>query len=191
MYIFFKMDVLLFSKFSMSSTNLLKQINEIPELLESISIICIDNKKVREQILNDQKIKIKNVPCLIRINNNTENYDIYEGQNVFDFFKNITHKINQEKEILLKQQKLKEEEEKLEKLKSKIELEFKNKKTKKVTPIEELGDNDSGIKTYTHIPKNEENTERELNEKKAKTTVKSDGNLLSMAMKLQKERENN
>lgn len=86
MHFKFKMDVLLYSKFSTASKQLMLQLQQTPELLESLTITCIDNKLIRKQILSDEKIKINHLPCFIRLNDQTGNFDIYEGQNAFDFF---------------------------------------------------------------------------------------------------------
>jgi hypothetical protein len=86
MHFKFKMDVLLYSKFSPASKQLMLQLQQTPELLESLTITCIDNKLIRKQILSDEKIKINHLPCFIRLNDQTGNFDIYEGQNAFDFF---------------------------------------------------------------------------------------------------------
>jgi hypothetical protein len=201
------MDVLLFSKFSESSTKLLKQLSQTPELIESFNIVCIDNKKIRNQILNDKKIKIKNVPCLIRLNDKTNNFDIFQDQNVFDYFTNLQNQLKQleltrqeEEENLVKirQQELEEKNKLVEELKKELELE-KNKSTNTIpiskpvfTPIEDLEDNKrSSINTYTHIDKNEnsEFDERDIMSRKADSKVKNEGNLLAKAMRMQKERD--
>lgn len=83
------MDVLLYSKFSQASKKLMLQLQQTPELLESITITCIDNKLIRKQILSDEKVKINYLPCFIRLNDQTGNFDIYEGQNAFDFFSTL------------------------------------------------------------------------------------------------------
>lgn len=83
------MDVLLYSKFSTASKKLMLQLQQTPELLESITITCIDNKLIRKQILSDEKVKINYLPCFIRLNDQTGNFDIYEGQNAFDFFSTL------------------------------------------------------------------------------------------------------
>jgi hypothetical protein len=64
-----------------------------------------------------------------------------------------------------------------------------NETPKKVsfTPIDDL---DQGIGTYIHIEKDNTDSERNVNSKNAEMVVKnSSGNLLSKAMKMQKERE--
>jgi hypothetical protein len=99
------MDVLLYSKFSNASKKLLSQLQKTPVLLESISLVCIDNKKIRDKILNDEKIKVQGVPCFIRLNEETGNFDIFEGHSAFDFFTSMQNAIKEkEKENAIKQQ---------------------------------------------------------------------------------------
>jgi len=96
------MEVLLYSKFSKASTKLLSQLESTPELSQSISLICIDNHSVRKQILADQKIKVNVLPCFIRLNEE-DNFDVYEGQNAFDFITDLQTKLkefNQRQETL-------------------------------------------------------------------------------------------
>jgi hypothetical protein len=97
------MDVLLYSKFSNASKKLLSQLQKTPVLLESISLVCIDNKKIRDKILNDEKIKVQGVPCFIRLNEETGNFDIFEGHSAFDFFTSMQNAIK-EKENAIKQE---------------------------------------------------------------------------------------
>jgi hypothetical protein len=202
------MDVLLFSKFSESSTKLLKQLEKTPELLESFNIVCIDNKKIRTQILNDKKVKVKNVPCLIHLNDQTNNFDIFENQNVFDYFTNLQKQIEQlkiEEENLfkLKQQEIFEKDKLVEQLKKELDDEKKKSISQSIsqiiskptfTPIEDLEDKRiSSINTYTHIDKNENSDfdDREILSKKADSTISKNegGNLLAKAMRMQKERD--
>jgi len=95
MHFKFKMDVLLYSKFSPASKQLMLQLQQTPELLESLTITCIDNKLIRKQILSDEKVKINYLPCFIRLNDQTGNFDIYEGQNAFDFFSTLQAQFEQ------------------------------------------------------------------------------------------------
>jgi hypothetical protein len=96
MHFKFKMDILLYSKFSNASKQLMKQLQQTPELLESITITCIDNKMIRKQIVSDEKVKINYLPCFIRLNEQTGNFDIYEGKNAFDFFSTLQEQIMQQ-----------------------------------------------------------------------------------------------
>jgi hypothetical protein len=95
MHFKFKMDVLLYSKFSPASKQLMLQLQQTPELLESLTITCIDNKLIRKQILSDEKVKFNYLPCFIRLNDQTGNFDIYEGQNAFDFFTTLQTQFQQ------------------------------------------------------------------------------------------------
>ena len=199
---FFKMDALLFSKFSPSSKKLQLQLEKTPDILKALNLVCIDNKKIRQQVLNDTKVKVSFLPCLIRLNEQTNNFDIYEGQTVFDFFSNIQQNILDDSRL----EKIRMEEERLEK---KMQMQMtntntnvnananvntntnsnKNETPKKVsfTPIDDL---DQGIGTYIHIEKDETDKEHDINTKNAEMIVKnSSGNLLSKAMKMQKERD--
>ena len=212
---FFKMDALLFSKFSPSSKKLQLQLEKTPDILKALNLVCIDNKKIRQQVLNDTKVKVSFLPCLIRLNEQTNNFDIYEGQTVFDFFSNIQQNILDDSRL----EKIRMEEERLEKKAEDMRMEQiriekmqmqmtntntnvnananvntntnsnKNETPKKVsfTPIDDL---DQGIGTYIHIEKDETDKEHDINTKNAEMIVKnSSGNLLSKAMKMQKERE--
>jgi len=93
------MDVLLYSKYSNASKQLMSQLQKTPELIDSLTLTCIDNKDIRQRILNDQKIKIKTIPCLIRLNDETNNFDIFEGHTVFDFFTSLQESIKRKQEM--------------------------------------------------------------------------------------------
>lgn len=222
MYFFTKMDVLLYSKFSNRSTTLLNQLRETPELLESLTLTCIDNKSIRDRIVNDEKIKITGVPCFIRLNETTNTFDLFEGDNAFRFFHDLQQQIRQERASLERQkiemeraemereriererehERERAEQERKRDMESEEKVEKKTtgkKKTMTFTPIEDLEDlNDENtdsspaITTYTHVSKTEHSdfSERDVSAKTAESVVsKSTGNLLSRAMKMQKERD--
>ena len=102
------MDVLLYSKYSNASKQLMSQLQKTPELIDSLTLTCIDNKDIRQRILNDQKIKIKTIPCLIRLNDETNNFDIFEGQTVFDFFTSLQESIKRNQELELRKKEIEE-----------------------------------------------------------------------------------
>ena len=192
------MDVLLHSKYSSQSLKLISQLQTYsPFILENLTLVCIDNKEIRQQILEDEKIKIKYLPCLIRMNEETSNYDIFEGDKAFQFFTNLQKKIelkNDELNDELKEQELKRE--KLEKMELERQIEIlKSKKDSKpevktpekskqvtFTPIEDLDLEQDGISTYLHIEKDEQK------EQKEKKETKKSGSIMSKAMQMQKER---
>ena len=123
------MDVLLYSKFSNESNKLMKQLSNTPDLLASLTTLCIDNKVVRDKIINDEKVKVKCLPCLIRLNDETGNFDIFEGSNAFNFFTKLQQQIEHENELKLQHEnelKLEHENElKLNELKLEREKELK------------------------------------------------------------------
>ena len=126
------MDVLLYSKFSNESNKLMKQLSNTPDLLASLTTLCIDNKVVRDKIINDEKVKVKCLPCLIRLNDETGNFDIFEGSNAFNFFTKLQQQIEHENELKLQHENdLKLNELKLERekeLKLERELDAERKK---------------------------------------------------------------
>lgn len=152
------MDVLLYSKFSNASKKLKLQLDKSPDILQAVQMICIDNIKVRKQILNDKKIKVSLLPCLIRLNDETNNFDVYEGENAFDFFSNIQEQIlehSKAEKIRMEEFRLQQEQMRIKPVedpfKKNVEESIK-KPTKAVlfTPIDEL-DEEKGINTYIHI----------------------------------------
>ena len=208
------MDVLLYSKYSNSSSKLLSQLETTPDILENFNLVCIDNKKIRNQILSDEKIKVNVLPCLIRLNETTHNFDIFEGQNAIDFFSSLQQNLynlkkqeelqKQHQELELQKQRqeleLQKQRQELELQKQRQDLELQKRDVKKVkevkevkeplnyTPIDDL-DEKIVINTYTHVERNEnsEISERDIGSKKAETNVKGQ-TILSKAMQMQKER---
>lgn len=75
--------VLLHSKYSPSSVKFLTMLSSI-NLNFDISLICIDNKQIRERILKNKEIDIKSVPCLLLISD-TSRIDKYEGVDCFEW----------------------------------------------------------------------------------------------------------
>ena len=63
-------NIILYSKYSNASTNLIKMINSYHVDLQTIlniSLVCVDNESIRKQILNCPKIKINSVPSLLLV----------------------------------------------------------------------------------------------------------------------------
>ena len=131
------MDVLLYSKFSNESRKLLDQLEKMPSVLSSLSLLCIDNKDVHKRIMNDEKIKVTGVPCFIQLNDETGNYDIYEGDNATNYFKKIQQAMDdqveqqrqserQQKEMELEQQRVE-----LERQRDELENEKKERENNK------------------------------------------------------------
>jgi hypothetical protein len=199
------MDVLLYSKFSNESKKLLDQLEKMPDVLSSISLLCIDNKEVRKRIMNDEKIKVKGVPCFIQLNDETGNYDIYEGDNATSFFKKIQQDIElqivekqrqememerQRKEMELEQQRLEIERQRkeLENEKQRKELEMNKHEETQRSILQQAKQQESmrhfeTNKTVQFTPIEELDIEEEPKKMSSKGT-----SLLSKAAQLQKDR---
>jgi hypothetical protein len=76
------------------STKLMSALSTCPvDLSTTVGIrpVCIDNEDIRSQILNDKKIEINSVPCLL-IAYSTGNVEKYEGSNVFEWIEQTVSK---------------------------------------------------------------------------------------------------
>ena len=92
--------VLLFSKYSNTCKKLMDTINN-GKLNMNFNYLCIDNKDVRNRITTSSEIDIKNVPCLLVINEQSGSIDKYEGQDSFIWVNDI---IQQRQKQLLEEQ---------------------------------------------------------------------------------------
>jgi hypothetical protein len=86
-----KLSILLYSKYSSLSKKLINKINQSGIDFKSefsIQNLCIDNKKIRSRIVNNAKIPITTVPCLLIIfpDGGIEKYD---GLGIFEWFDDI------------------------------------------------------------------------------------------------------
>lgn len=85
--------IFLYSKYSNNSKNLIDIINNSNlSLTLNIKYICIDNKDIRNRILNSSKIKIKVVPTILNVFNNGI-VQLYEGQHAFQYINNAINSI--------------------------------------------------------------------------------------------------
>jgi len=67
----------------------------------NFNYLCVDNKEIRERIVSSTEIDIKQVPCLLVINEQTGSIDKYEGQDSFIWVNDI---IQQKQKQLLEEQ---------------------------------------------------------------------------------------
>lgn len=89
-------NILLYSKFSPCCEKLFDLLNSVPEFLQYFRIIpiCIDNKNIRDKIMQEREIMVNYVPTLLlMVGNGT--IEKYEGEYVFEW---IREKINPKKE---------------------------------------------------------------------------------------------
>ena len=91
--------VVLFSKYSNACKKFADTVNN-GNLNLNFNYLCVDNKDVRNRILSSTDIEIKQVPCLLVINEKSGSIDKYEGQDSFIWINDI---------IQRKQKKLLEE----------------------------------------------------------------------------------
>jgi hypothetical protein len=86
-------NILLYSKFSTASRKLVELIENYN--IEDFNLLCIDNKKVRERITKSEKLNVKEVPSIIRLNQNTGLAESYEGNRAFQLINSYIDVIKQ------------------------------------------------------------------------------------------------
>jgi hypothetical protein len=92
--------VILFSKYSTACKKFMDTVNT-GNLNLNFNYLCVDNKEIRERIVSSTEIDIKQVPCLLVINEQTGSIDKYEGQDSFIWVNDI---IQQKQKQLLEEQ---------------------------------------------------------------------------------------
>lgn len=78
-----------YSKFSNASQRFLALMETIPKLKTNCTMICVDNRQVRERITNDPKLSIQQVPSVVRIFADTGYTELFEGEKAFALLKNM------------------------------------------------------------------------------------------------------
>ena len=58
-------NILLYSKFSQASRKFIETLESSETLEKHFTLLCIDNKKIRERIEKSSKLNIKEVPCIL------------------------------------------------------------------------------------------------------------------------------
>ena len=93
--------ILLYSKYSPMSKKMLEALQLCPINLETtigLQSVCIDNKAVREQILNSTKIEVTVVPCLLIVFRNG-GVEKYEGNSCLQWIDKTVDKYKPRDEI--------------------------------------------------------------------------------------------
>ena len=194
--------ILFYSKNSQYSNTLLKYIENCGVNIEKIigyKLVCIDNKKIRNTILNSKDINIQYVPCLIKVfnNGNVEQYNYKELYQLVSYtvdlhnkevqkqqVHNIKHVIRMDQEESLSSSSSESEIEEIPKKVKKVKKEHK-KNEKKTTIIESDFESESESE---HENIQISSLTNEPNEKPSALKKKSD-DLVSSALKMQQERE--
>ena len=81
-----KLIIFLYSKFSEKSDILIKSMPQ--DCRQFFYYICVDNKTIREKIINSTTMKITEVPCIIIVDIN-DNISTYEGNKSIEIIKTI------------------------------------------------------------------------------------------------------
>jgi len=92
--------VVLFSKYSNACKKFMDTVNN-GNLNLNFNYLCVDNKDIKNRIVSSAEIDIKQVPCLLVINEQTGSIDKYEGQDSFIWINDI---IQQRQKQLLEEQ---------------------------------------------------------------------------------------
>ena len=76
-------NVLIYSKFSQACRKFFDMIEASPSFKEKSNMLCIDNKDVRDRILQSDKLKISEVPSILRIYQDNGYVELFEGEKAF------------------------------------------------------------------------------------------------------------
>jgi len=83
-------NILLYSKFSTASRKFVEMLDKLP----NFNLVCIDNKKTRERILKSDKLNVKEVPCVLRVYQETGYVESFEGDRAFQFLRTYMDQYN-------------------------------------------------------------------------------------------------
>jgi hypothetical protein len=211
-------NVLFYSKFSNACKTFINLLNKVPELKQNINMICIDNKDVRDRIMKNNKLEVKQVPCILRIYQTNGYVELFEGEKSFQFLNAYLSQSQQVQQTQSQQvqqtqsqqvqQTQSQQVQQVQQVPHQVphqvpqQTQFtKPQNIVKGTPISELdmGDdvnsNDSKtISTYSHVPKNKDTTtlldDRPMPERAIKKIESHKANsITNIAMQMQKERD--
>jgi hypothetical protein len=93
-------NILLYSKFSPASRKFVESIESLETLEKEFTLICIDNNKTRNRLEKSIKLNIKEVPCILRVYQDTGYVEAFEGEKAFQllnrYMKEIKKQMSQE-----------------------------------------------------------------------------------------------
>ena len=96
-------QVLFWSKYSNNCKKLLELMNEHNFNIENV---CVDNKDIRNRILNDKRIKLSKVPTILTLYD-TGVIEKYEGDRAFALFNNAFNEMQKKQKLI--EEKLKKQ----------------------------------------------------------------------------------
>lgn len=183
----YQLFIVLFSKYSLNSKNLINMLQTTQLQFQSL---CIDNKNIRKKILESTKIKVNNVPCILIVYPNG-GVEQYEGEDAFKWVLTFIEKnrpVAQElpqQPVIQQKKEIKEETKPIEKKKKKEKsVRFENK-----TNISDLLDENENIQENMDEVILFENDEIQEMPKSSSETKNNSSSLMAAAMEMQKLRE--
>ena len=203
-------NVLIYSKFSQACRKFFDMMEASPSFKEKSNMLCIDNKDARDRILKSDKLKISEVPSILRIYQDNGYVEIFEGEKAFIL---LSEYIAQEKpktpppppppppQPVYQPQPPQEIDDNSMSRLSPAKLPQKssmqqNQKLINMSSLEDLGDSveirDHSIEVpnkvqnkNVHFDIEQENQQRNVPER----SLKQAGNIVSIALQMQKDRE--
>lgn len=95
-------QVLFWSKYSNNCKKLLSLMNEHNFNIENV---CVDNKDIRNRILNDKRINLSKVPTILTLHD-TGVIEKYEGEKAFALFHEAFNRMKQQQEKIALENKI-------------------------------------------------------------------------------------
>lgn len=84
-----EMYAVLYSKFSQASQRFLALLENVPKLRQQSTLLCIDNRQVRQRVMSNPKLPVQEVPCVIRVFADTGYTELFEGEQAFALVKGL------------------------------------------------------------------------------------------------------
>ena len=177
-------NVLFYSKFSNACKTFINLLDKVPELKQNINMICIDNKDVIDRIMKNDKLEVKQVPCILRIYQTNGYVELFEGEKSFQFLNAYLSQVQPQP-----------------KPPQQVQTQQVQTQQLKGTPISELDMGDDvnetepkTISSYLHVPKNKDTMalqeDRPMPERAIKKIESHKANsITNIAMQMQKERD--
>jgi hypothetical protein len=193
-------NIVVYSKFSQASTKLIGMIDKNPPLKQNTHLLCIDNEEVRKRIIKSQKLNIKHVPCIMRLQENTGYVESFEGEKAFSlvntYYIEYLERQQSQQPPPQPQQSYQQPQPQQSYQQPQQEPHRGNNSTTPLGNLMELTDDDTSsnnnsLNTYLHIPSQLEgqNTNMPTVDRAVKKESGS-ANIVSRAMQMQKERDN-
>ena len=202
-------NILIYSKFSQACRKLVELIDSVQPFKENTNMLCIDNKNARDRILQSDKLKISEVPCILRIYQDNGYVEMFEGDKAFKLLDIYISQLSQIKQnqpppepVYQPQPPSQPDENTISRLApAKLPQKSSLQQTQKLinmSSLEELGDavetrdhSSDPSPSYNpqhknvHFDIDQENQQRNAPER----SLKQSGNIVSIALQMQKDRE--